>query len=78
MAGAIPLSSTLQARAAERVSAKALTIPWYIWCSAGQVDARRGRRAGDLTQAARSAVNSIVPAIGPPPLDTATTCAPAT
>ena len=45
---------------------------------AGQVDARRGRRAGDLTQAARSAVNSIVPAIGPPPLDTATTCAPAT
>jgi len=34
MAGAIPLSSTLQSRAAERVSAKALTIPWYIWCNA--------------------------------------------
>jgi hypothetical protein len=33
MAGTIPLSSTLQTGAAERVSAKSLSIPWYIWCN---------------------------------------------
>ena len=31
MAGTLPLPATLQARTAERVSAKTLTIPWYIW-----------------------------------------------
>ena len=33
MAGTLPLPSTLQARAAERVSAQTLAIPWYIWCN---------------------------------------------
>lgn len=33
MAGTIPLSSTLQARTSEHVSAKSLSIPWYIWCN---------------------------------------------
>jgi hypothetical protein len=33
MAGTLPLPSTLQARAAERVSAQTLSIPWYIWCN---------------------------------------------
>ena len=33
MAGTIPLSSTLQARSAERVSTQSLSIPWYIWCN---------------------------------------------
>jgi len=33
MAGTLPLPATLQSRAAERVSAKTLAIPWYIWCN---------------------------------------------
>ncbi|HLZ50021.1 MAG TPA: hypothetical protein VKP61_04680 [Candidatus Acidoferrum sp.] len=33
MAGTLPLPSTLRARSAERVSAGALSIPWYIWCN---------------------------------------------
>ena len=33
MAGTIPLCSTLQTGAAERVSTKSLSIPWYIWCN---------------------------------------------
>ena len=33
MAGTLPLPATLQARTAERVSAKTLSIPWYIWCN---------------------------------------------
>ena len=31
MAGALPLPATLQTRTTERVSAKTLSIPWYIW-----------------------------------------------
>src|SRR5690348_5679095 len=33
MAGTLPLPSTLPARSAERVSARSLSIPWYIWCN---------------------------------------------
>jgi hypothetical protein len=33
MADTLPLPATLQSRAAERVSAKTLSIPWYIWCN---------------------------------------------
>jgi hypothetical protein len=33
MADTLPLSTTLQSRAAERVSVKSLSIPWYIWCN---------------------------------------------
>jgi hypothetical protein len=33
MAGTLPLPATLQSRTAARVSAKSLTIPWYIWCN---------------------------------------------
>jgi hypothetical protein len=33
MADTLPISPVLQARVAERVSAKALSIPWYIWCN---------------------------------------------
>ena len=33
MAETLPLSATLQSRTAERVSAKTLSIPWYIWCN---------------------------------------------
>ncbi len=33
MAGTLPLPSTLRARSAERVSARSLSIPWYIWCN---------------------------------------------
>jgi hypothetical protein len=33
MAGTLPLPSTLHARSAERVTAKTLSIPWYIWCN---------------------------------------------
>jgi hypothetical protein len=33
MADTLPLPATLQSRAAERVSANTLWIPWYIWCN---------------------------------------------
>jgi hypothetical protein len=33
MADTLPLPATLQSRAADRVSAKTLSIPWYIWCN---------------------------------------------
>ena len=33
MAGTIPLPATLQTRATDRVTAKNLSIPWYIWCN---------------------------------------------
>jgi hypothetical protein len=33
MADTLPLPVTLQARAADRVSAQTLSIPWYIWCN---------------------------------------------
>jgi hypothetical protein len=33
MAGTLPLPSTLRARSAERVSARSLSIPWYVWCN---------------------------------------------
>jgi hypothetical protein len=33
MADTLPISPVLQARAAERVSAKTASIPWYIWCN---------------------------------------------
>lgn len=33
MADSLLLPATLQARTAERVSAKTLAIPWYIWCN---------------------------------------------
>jgi hypothetical protein len=33
MADTLPLPATLQSRTAERVSAKTLSIPWYIWCN---------------------------------------------
>jgi hypothetical protein len=33
MADTLPLPATLQSRTAERVSAKSLSIPWYIWCN---------------------------------------------
>jgi len=33
MSGTLPLPASLQSRAAERVSAKTLAIPWYIWCN---------------------------------------------
>jgi len=33
MAGTLPLPATLQSRTAARVSAKTLSIPWYIWCN---------------------------------------------
>jgi hypothetical protein len=33
MADTLPLPATLQSRTADRVSAKTLSIPWYIWCN---------------------------------------------
>ena len=33
MADTLPLPATLEARTAERVSVKTLSIPWYIWCN---------------------------------------------
>ena len=33
MADSLPLPATLESRTAERVSAKTLSIPWYIWCN---------------------------------------------
>jgi hypothetical protein len=33
MAGTLPLPATLQTQTAGRVSAKTLSIPWYIWCN---------------------------------------------
>jgi len=33
MAGTLPLPATLQSRTAAQVSAKTLSIPWYIWCN---------------------------------------------
>jgi hypothetical protein len=33
MAGTLPLPATLQSRTAASVSAKTLSIPWYIWCN---------------------------------------------
>jgi hypothetical protein len=33
MADTLPLPATLQSPAAARVSAKSLSIPWYIWCN---------------------------------------------
>ena len=33
MADTLPLPATLQSRTAERVTAKTLSIPWYIWCN---------------------------------------------
>jgi hypothetical protein len=33
MAGALPLPATLQSRTADRISAEAPSIPWYIWCN---------------------------------------------
>jgi hypothetical protein len=37
MAGTLPLPATLQVRTAENVSAKTLSIPWYIWCNVAAV-----------------------------------------
>ncbi len=33
MSDTLPIAVTLETRAAERVSAKTLSIPWYIWCN---------------------------------------------
>jgi len=49
MAGTIPLSSTLQARTAERVSAKSLSIPWYIWCNVIAVSSSVGGGVWDIS-----------------------------
>jgi hypothetical protein len=37
MADTLPLPATLQSRTAARVSAKTLSIPWYIWCNVAAV-----------------------------------------